>query len=323
MFDMTTARKNQVCVDATPYYHCVSRCVRRSFLCGEDPLTNKSYHHRRAWVEHKIAVLSQIYCIDVCAYAIMSNHYHLVIHINREKAQTLSDYEVVERWQQEHNLPVIVTRWLEGQLTSRAELETCSAIIESWRKRLWSLSWFMKELNFDIACKANKEDDCKGHFWESRFKSQALLDENALLAAMVYVDLNPLRAGEANNPETSNYTSIRTRLEALDNENEATPCLHPFIGSKANKRLDGIPYRLMDYIELVDWTSRQYREDKAYLSPNTPPILLRLSVNQSQWFEACTKLERQRIMAVGCEKNAIHAKRLLQRKRLNLLRLDG
>jgi len=84
---MTTARKQQVCVDATPYYHCVSRCVRRSFLCGEDPLTNKSYQHRRAWVERKIMTLSQIYCIDICAYAIMSNHYHLVVHINRAKAQ--------------------------------------------------------------------------------------------------------------------------------------------------------------------------------------------------------------------------------------------
>ncbi|EGA65734.1 transposase [Vibrio brasiliensis] len=320
---MTTARKQQVCVDATPYYHCVSRCVRRSFLCGEDPLTNKSYQHRRAWVERKITTLSQIYCIDICAYAIMSNHYHLVVHINRAKAQKLSDYEVVERWRQEHKMPALVSRWLNGQLTSKAEMEVCSAIIDSWRQRLWNLSWFMKELNFDIACQANKEDDCKGHFWESRFKSQALLDEKALLAAMTYVDLNPLRAGEAKTPETSDYTSIQARLEALNKQQESAPCLHPFIGATTNERVDGITYRLMDYIELVDWSARLYREDKASLAESTPPILQRLNINQLKWLEACTKLERQRITAVGCSQNVIHAKRMLSRKRLNLLRLDS
>ncbi|MGD8233063.1 transposase [Vibrio sp. TRT 1302] len=320
---MTTARKRQVCVEATPYYHCVSRCVRRSFLCGEDPLTNKSYKHRRAWVERKMTALSQIYCIDICAYAIMSNHYHLVVHINRSKAQTLSDHEVVERWQQEHKLPPIVSRWLNGQITSKPEMDVCSTIIESWRQRLWSLSWFMKELNFDIACQANKEDQCKGHFWESRFKSQALLDEKALLAAMAYVDLNPLRAGEAKTPETSDYTSIQTRLEALKEQQETAPCLHPFIGSPTNQLVDGIPFRLIDYIELVDWSARLYREGKASLAENTPPILQRLNIIQLNWLEACTNLERQRITAVGCIQNGIHAKKLFRKKRFNLLRLDS
>lgn len=320
---MTTARKQQVSVDATPYYHCVSRCVRRSFLCGEDPVTQQSYEHRRGWVQRKIMALSQVYCIDICAYAIMSNHYHLVVHINRDKAQKLSPYQVVERWRQEHKLPSIVTRWLEGQLTVQSETDVCLALIESWRERLWSLSWFMKELNFEIACQANKEDECKGHFWESRFKSQALLDEKALIAAMAYVDLNPLRAGTAKTPETSDYTSIQARLEALKNHLETAPCLHPFIGSPTNMLLDGIPFRLIDYIELVDWTARLYQEDKASLSASAPPILQRLQISQLKWLEVCTKLERHRSTSVGCKDSAIHIKRILKRKRVNLFRLDG
>ena len=174
---MTTARKQLVSVDSTPYYHCVARCVRRSFLCGRDPLTHKSYEHRRAWIEQKMYALANVYCIDICAYAIMSNHYHLVLHINRSKAQALTDREVVERWQQHHKLPMLIERWLVNRLTCKAEHMAVGKIIEIWRNRLWSLSWFMKELNFDIACKANSEDQCKGHFWESRFKSQALLEK--------------------------------------------------------------------------------------------------------------------------------------------------
>ena len=320
---MTTARKHQVCVDATPYYHCVSRCVRRSFLCGTDPITHQSYEHRRSWIKRKMMALSQVYCIDICAYAIMSNHYHLVVHINREKAESLSNRQVAERWQHDHKLPFLVSRWLDGQLSSSTEIEACMTIIDSWRQRLWNLSWFMKELNFFIACQANKEDDCRGHFWESRFRSQALLDEQALAAAMVYVDLNPLRAGIAETPETSDYTSIQARLKALDAQQETAPCLYPFVGNPASEQLDGIPFRLIDYIELVDWSSRQFRKNKASLIESVPPILQRLKINQLTWLEACTKLERHRSTMVGCTENAVHAKRTLNRRRTCLFRLDS
>jgi len=319
---MTTARRQLVSADATPYYHCVSRCVRRSFLCGEDPVTRKSYEHRRDWIEHKIYALSQVYCVDICAYAVMSNHYHLVLHINKEEALKLSAYAVVERWQQLHKLPALVQNWLAGKLSSDAEKLAALMIIENWRERLWSLSWFMKELNFDIACQANLEDNCKGHFWESRFKSQALLDEQALIAAMTYVDLNPLRAGVAKTPESSEYTSIKARLEALNNDQETAPCLHPFIGSPTNQTLKGIPLRLIDYIELVDWTARQYQEKKAALNSSIPPILQRLNINQITWLKACSKLERYRSTAVGHACQAKHTKGVLKKKRMHLFRLD-
>lgn len=319
---MTTARKQLVSVDATSYYHCVSRCVRRSYLCGKDPQTGASYEHRRQWIEQKIYALTHIYCIDICAYAIMSNHYHLVVNINKERAVELSQYEIVERWGKAHKLPVLIQRWLSNQNSGRAEQDKCAEIIETWRERLWSLSWFMKELNFDIACKANQEDNCTGHFWESRFKSQALLDEKALAAAMAYVDLNPIRAGTATTPETSDYTSIKARLKALTNQLPTAPCLHPFIGNASSNMLDGIPFRLIDYIELVDWTARQVREGKAQMSSSLPSILQRLGINQIKWLNVCTYMEKRRATAIGARVLAVKTKAVLNKQRLHVYRLE-
>ena len=80
---MPKSRYAQVSLEATPYYHCIPRCVRRAFLCGTDLSTGESFEHRRQWVEDKLFELSDIFAIDICAYAVMSNHYHRVLHINR------------------------------------------------------------------------------------------------------------------------------------------------------------------------------------------------------------------------------------------------
>ena len=68
---MTQARKSQISLSDTPYYHCMGRCVRRAFLCGEDNLTGKDYSHRKDWIIDKLRELAQIFAIDVCAYAVM------------------------------------------------------------------------------------------------------------------------------------------------------------------------------------------------------------------------------------------------------------
>ncbi|SON48376.1 conserved protein of unknown function [Vibrio tapetis subsp. tapetis] len=317
---MTTARSRLVDLNTTAYYHCVSRCVRRSFLCGEDEVTGKSYHHRRDWIEQKMYGLASVYCIDICSYAIMSNHYHLVVYVDKEEAERLSLDEVVKRWGMAHKLPVIITRWLKGALTSKAERDSCELIIEQWRSRLFNLSWFMKELNYGIACQANKEDNCTGHFWESRFKSQALLDESALAAAMAYVDLNPIRAGIAKTPEASDFTSIKQRLKSLEQNQQTAPGLAVFIGASSHESVKGIPFRLIDYLELVDWSSRQYHNDKASIGHDIPPILERLSLNQMQWLKACSTLERKRACYVGRSSNM----QILQSShtRINGFRLD-
>ncbi|RUM45675.1 MAG: hypothetical protein DSY80_03030 [Desulfocapsa sp.] len=94
---MAQPRSQQVSLDATPYYHCISRCVRRAFLCGLDPFTQQNYEYRRDLIEKRLYELADIFCIDLCSYAIMSNHYHCVLHIYQERAIKLSFDDVIER----------------------------------------------------------------------------------------------------------------------------------------------------------------------------------------------------------------------------------
>lgn len=212
---MTRARCELMSLSDTPWYHVVSRCVRRAFLCGEDSYSGRSYEHRRGWIEARVRQLSAVFAVDVASYAVMSNHYHIVVKVDPARAAAWSDEEVLARWTQLFTGPVLVQRALNAGSEpglSEAERDTMRAWAATYRARLADLSWYMRVLNETIARKANAEDGVRGHFWEGRFKSQALLDEQAILSAMAYVDLNPIRAGIAKTPEASAYTSVEARL---------------------------------------------------------------------------------------------------------------
>lgn len=272
MTGMPKPRKSQVSLVDTPYYHCVSRCVRRAFLCGKDPLTGFDFSHRRGWIVERMRTLSDIFAIDVCAYSVMSNHFHIVLHVNRAQTLQWSDREVAQQWLTLFAGPPLVHRWLAESHLEQAEREHVCVYIETWRQRLCDLSWFMRCLNEHIARMANTEDCCTGRFWEGRFKSQALLDERALLACMAYVDLNPIRAAMANTPEQSAFTSVQERIA-----NPQTTRLMAFSNKLDDE--DRIPYPLKDYLELVDWSGRAIRSDKkGYIPSDTPPILARLGM---------------------------------------------
>jgi REP element-mobilizing transposase RayT len=173
--------------------------------------------------------LAAVFSLDVAAYAVMSNHYHIVLRVDVERAKNWSVEEVLQRWTQLFTGPVLVQRYLSAarDTMTEAEMLRVEQFAEEYRERLINISWFMRLLNENIARQANKEDQVKGHFWEGRFKSQALLDETALLSAMAYVDLNPIRAAMAFTPETSDYTSIQTRIaavtEGMENTVETVP----------------------------------------------------------------------------------------------------
>ena len=88
---MPRPRRTLISLEDTAYYHCCSRVVRRAFLCGNDKYTGRNYDHRRDWVEKQILMLTEAFAIDVAAYAVMSNHLHVVLHIDVEQANAWSD----------------------------------------------------------------------------------------------------------------------------------------------------------------------------------------------------------------------------------------
>ena len=314
---MPQPRSTLVSVSDTPYYHVVSRCVRRAFLCGFDTSTGKNYEHRRQWIETRIRMLSSVFAIDICAYAVMSNHLHIVLKICPEQLSSLSNTDVLRRWGCLFKGPLLMQKALQGGVLSKAEDHTLHEMCDVYRQRLSSLSWFMKCLNEPIARQANQEDQCTGHFWEARFKSQALLTEETLLTCMAYVDLNPVRARMADTPETSEHTSIKERLsptlnlkkiiaEHLNNGilntlPDGLKPLSPFEGGYQevqgnepdSQEQQGIFFSLADYLQLVDDTARVIRHDKrGFISQLTPPILERLTISQQQWLQQVTEFEK-------------------------------
>lgn len=283
---VTYARKNLVSLTDTPYYHVVARCVRRAWLWGFDEYAGRDYSHRKEWVLERLKQLSSIFTIEISAYAVMSNHYHLVVYIDQRRAKELTKNEVVERWTQLFAAPPMVERWREGKALE-AEREVAEQLIEGWRQRLFDLSWFMKCLNEHLARRANAEDNCDGRFWQGRFRSQALLDEAGLLTAMAYVDLNPVRAGIAATPEESHFTSIYQRIRTLRASSETKDSspevpLQPF-HSSAEVRCQ-IPFRLDDYLALVDWSGRVIRDDRrGSIDARLPSIMQRLGIDLDAW----------------------------------------
>src|SRR5436190_17956860 len=137
---MTTARSAQIDYSATPYYHLISRCVRRSYLCGVDQQTGKDYSYRKQWLVDRIKKLATIFSVHICAYAVMSNHYHLVLYVNLEMALNWSHEEILVRW-----------TMLFGPSTAKQVVtmspELAYKKCEELRSRLSNLSWFMRCLN--------------------------------------------------------------------------------------------------------------------------------------------------------------------------------
>jgi len=303
---MTVARSQLVDPEVTPYYHCISRCVRRAFLCGGE------YAHRKAWIENRLQELSRIFAIEVCGYAVLDNHLHVLVRVEPERASGWSDDEVVRRWGRlypprgKDRQPLPVTKvWIEQKLAD-------THWVAETRKRLSTLGWFMKCLKEPLARMANREDKCHGAFWESRFKSIAILDDEALLATLTYIDLNPVAAGQAELPEKSAYTSVRTRVEQCRERGtlkavKTTPAgtvpsraledgrhwLCPIEdrrrkGQKRAGMLEG--FTLSSYLCLIDWTSRLHRTEKAHISEDVTSLLNRLGTTADIWRRTMERL---------------------------------
>ena len=285
----------------------ITVCASVIFVwCGDrviDAYSGQNYEHRRAWVEERLLYLSSVFAIDICAYAVMSNHVHLVLHVAVDKALGWSDKQVLSLWHTLYKGTLLTQNFMRDDVLSKGELITLHETIAEYRKRLHDISWLMRNLNEHIARQANKEDNCTGRFWEGRFKSQALLDESAVLACMAYVDLNPIRAKIADKPETSHHTSIQQRIQGIQQQKEQPFYLFPFVGNPRQDMPKGIAFSLKDYCELVGTTGRIIREEKAgHIDDSQSPILKRLGLSDEQWLTLASAFEKHFCYAAGAEK---------------------
>jgi REP element-mobilizing transposase RayT len=258
-----------------------------------DSQTGFNFEHRRLWIVDRIKLLCSVFAVNLCAYAVMSNHYHVVVRINTDEINRWSDQEVARRWVKIFSGPLLIHQYLGNTNLTTTELGQVSDLLAIWRERLGNLSWFMRCLNEPIARMANHEDQCTGRFWEGRFRSQALLDTRAVLACMAYVDLNPIRAALAKTPEQSDYTSIQERIRHPNNS-----WLIPFDDESEDDT--GIPFGLKDYLKLVDWGGREVKHNKpGYIPKNTPSILARLRMDAAPVLGYLGKTDQTTFAALG------------------------
>lgn len=286
---MTYPRQHLVAQDAPGTYHCVSRCVRRAFLCGFDALTGRSFEHRKAWVEERLLQLAESFAVSIHAYAVMSNHLHVVVHIDPCAVHEWSDEEVARRWLGAFGSLAPDAPPLEQRVRA---LVADEARLEELRARLGSLSWFMSALVQPIARRSNREDDVTGRFWEGRFKSQVLLDERAVLACMAYVDLNPLRAGAADTLEHSVHTSAKRRIRAGADPHKP---LRPIAGN-AEIPLPGITEA--SYLDLLNW-SWEARAGESTAVDAPPAAVKRLVEQPDCWIRQLEGTETLYGLAIG------------------------
>lgn len=295
---MAIPRRELVDSETPGFYHCLSRCVRRAYLCGDDPFTGNNCDHRKQWIEKRLLELASVFAVELYAYAVMDNHYHLVLSLDPLAPRQWSDSQVAEKWLLAY--PGFLD---EAGNEQQRELKKQAIMadkkkLESYRERLGSLSWFMSRLNEPLAKTSNFEDSVKGRFWESRFTSVALLDESAVLSCMSYVDLNPIRTGIVEDLQSSLYTSIQKRVKELTTDRSLlTKPIDPIAYGTVGR---AIQFKLRDYIELVEWTGKSIiHPHKAKMSVHIKSLLTSMNLQSDNWLKQILILGEDHRYAMG------------------------
>ena len=324
---MTVARSQLVDVNVSPWYHVISKTVRGAWLLGEGK------EDRKQWIEDRLQELSQVFALEIAGFAVLDSHLHVLVRLCPERVPTWSDEEVVRRWARvvpprgaDREPRDVNQAWVDQKLAD-------AKFVAQTRQRLANLGWFMKCLKEPLARRANREDGCQGAFWQGRYKSIAILDDEALLATCAYIDLNPVAAGMAATPEASPHTSVRSRVEHCRAEGRLADLQAARDGSVAaahaargldaghwlcplnDERRRGTPragvlegLSLGSYLQLVDWTSRLVRQGKARVGREVASILDRLGTSVEVWQATLQKLfSRPRALGVAF---AFHRERL-------------
>jgi hypothetical protein len=315
------ARRKLLGGERQAVFHCWNRCVRRAFLCGRDAHTGQDYSHRRDWIVNREEQLAGLFAIDIEFRTELSSHLHLVLRTMPRVARRWSAEEVVRRWLTITKLAKCFSDDLPTPNPQQVEkLAQDKKLVAKLRRRLSSVSWFMGILCENIARRANREDDCKGRFFETRFGCRECTDLNAILLCGVYVDLNAYRAGEVDNPVGSRYTSVYQRLQAQGLRKNAAGRPDGWLGeftlaperkadepladaSRTGRRasdLGILPVSLDDYVRLLRWTAQQLRSgQRATIPADLATVLDHFEVQQDQWLDTVEQYESAFGHAVG------------------------
>ena len=300
---MAIARRNLVDTETPGFYHCTNRCVRRTFLCGVDELTGRDFSHRKDYLEKRLFELCELFSVETFAYAIMPNHYHIVLYLDPLLPLSWSDETIAEKW-----LKIYPSRLDNPKFFKQRELKKQAIMADKkklalYRKRLGSLSWFMARLNEPLAKLSNQEDCCTGRFWEGRFSSQALLDEAAVFSCMAYVDLNPVRAKITEKLDESNHTGIKKRIDSIKDKesiNVQTYLDSSIQAISSSIKAKTLPISLKDYIELVEWTGKNIiYPNKASMPQHIQSTLHNLNLQQNHWLKQIENYNNHYCHVVG------------------------
>lgn len=333
---MTKARKYIYDENLCAHYHSISRIVQGAFLMGFDEKTGINYDYRLQWIEDRLKELSEIFTIIIGGKSFMSNHFHINLQTRPDLTASLTDREVVQRYFKLHQPKQCKKKILTTEEWKFLEDEAIAneTLLKRYRKKIGSLSEFMKALKEPIARRANKESNKKGHFWDSRFKSILLIGSEAVALCQVYIDSNPIRAGIAETPETSKFTSAHTRLQAseafkkitelkeleakgneihedkkkeIENVSKLTGSadwLAPFYQGENHLR----PFFKItekEYFLLLDNTVRELSpHKKGYMDPSLDPIFDRLKIDREKWLEAIINYDKWFYRIIGKIKTA-------------------
>jgi len=325
--------------------HLCARVVRRCFLFGVDPVTGKNHDHRKIWIEDQLRLLAANFGIDLLSMAVLSNHFHLILRSRPDVVETWDDSEVARRWlmlcpkrKKPDKSPEEPN---EFELNSiRSDPEKLATI----RKRLSDVAWWMRLLCQNIGTRANQEDKQVGKFFQGRYRAVRILDEESLLACAAYVDLNPIRAALAETLESSQYTSVQRRIQALE-QAASSPAsqgksvdsfLSPLtineqndsIGACANQTRQRcsdkgfLSMSIVDYLELLDASARLVRPDKTGYTPgDVAPIFQRLNLDPDTWKMQIKDFGRLFANVAGKPKDVYEMRSLISKRRFYLKRL--
>jgi hypothetical protein len=305
---MTVARSQIVNPQITRWYHCISNTVRGARLL------DSVGDFRKRWLEQRMEQLVGIFGIEVASYCVMDT-------------KRWSKEEVLRRWAQLHpprgadRKPITSAKALEKWIQQK---KADQKFVQMIRQRLTDLGWFMKSLKEPLARRANQQDGTRGAFWAARYKSIAILDEEALLATCVYIDLNPLAAGKVKLPEQAPFTSLYARLQWCKKQGRMADLQAARRGSvlaaqKARGMESGLwlcpledrrqrgdqrvgllqSFSLGSYLLLVDATSRMLRPGKARVGPQVVALLERIGTSVEIWQATLEQLfSRPRLLGV-------------------------